>query len=312
MKTGTTLGTKIDIIIDDLLKNKELAKLKLNPELVKKQIKRYEEETNKYAIWKDSVTEGFIRYLKGERIYDKDKERISFYVSSDIKENWLDFIKEQNISTISKLIREAVTHFIKEKPFNNEHIFKLDEGTLLNISHSLKEPLTSIKGFSQVLLENYKSSLDENILILIDNIFKQSKLLEEKIINILDEKKPEIQEIDVLLIDDDLSTNKLVTSYLQSKGFTCQGVFTARKGLELLQSMVPRIILLDIILPDISGFDLCQQLNQDKNLKELPIFLITAIPKSEVEKEIKNLNVYGYILKPFDLSDFEIIFKHLS
>ncbi|MFW9825832.1 MAG: histidine kinase dimerization/phospho-acceptor domain-containing protein, partial [Candidatus Thorarchaeota archaeon] len=67
----------------------------------------------------------------------------------------------------------------------------MSEKTISNISHALKEPLTTIKGFSQLLLENYEGELDPEVLSTIKNIFDQSMLLENKIINILDNIKTE-------------------------------------------------------------------------------------------------------------------------
>ncbi len=42
-----------------------------------KEMEQYEEETGNYAIWSNKITDGFLRWKKGEQIYDKDKERIS-------------------------------------------------------------------------------------------------------------------------------------------------------------------------------------------------------------------------------------------
>ena len=60
-----------------------------------KEMKQYEEETGKKAIWRDMITEGFKKWKKGEKIYDKDKERITFYLSPEIKEKWQIFAKKK-------------------------------------------------------------------------------------------------------------------------------------------------------------------------------------------------------------------------
>jgi CheY-like chemotaxis protein len=188
----------------------------------------------------------------------------------------------------------------------------LDNQAITNISHALKEPLTSIKGFSQLLLENYKNELDEQVLITIQNIFDQSLLLENKIINILDNIKTESSQYDILLIEDDLATIRLLTSYFESKGYSCQGVVSGKKGFEELNSNIPKVILLDIILPDYSGYDICKQIKMNKKFKDIPVFLLTAIPGSEVEKHMEDTHADGFILKPFDFSDFEVIFQYLK
>ena len=171
------------------LSDEEIKNLDLKSEKAKNLMKEYEETTDKYANWRGNITEGFMKWLKGEKIYDREKERISLYVSDDTKEEWSEFIKthKDKYNTISKLIRESVNYFIQQKPgLANEDLNLLDTKTLTNVSHALKEPLTSIKGFSQLLIENYKDEMEEDVFNTIQNIFNQSLLLEKKIINILD------------------------------------------------------------------------------------------------------------------------------
>ena len=186
-----------------------------------------------------------------------------------------------------------------------------DIKTISNISHALKEPLTTIKGFSQLLIENYKPELNENVLNTIQNIFDQSILLENKIKSILDNISSETSAYQILLIEDDLATIRLLTSYFESKGYTCKGVISGTKGIEELRNATPKLILLDIILPDLSGYDLCKMIKSDKNFADIPVYLLTAIPGSEVEKNLEETKANGYILKPFDFSDFEVLFQYL-
>ena len=294
--------------------DEEIAKINLNSKEVKDLMKEYEERTGKYAIWRGTITEGFKKWLKGEKIYDRDKERISLYVSEETKQHWQNFKESHEYSTISALIRESVDYYIEKKSdlFGNG-FNRMDEKTISNVSHALKEPLTTIKGFSQLLLENYKDDLNEEVLVTIKNIFDQSLLLENKIINILDNiavEEPHPQ-YDILLIEDDLATIRLLTSYFESKGFKCKGVVSGTKGLEELRGGIPKLILLDIILPDISGYEICTMIKDHQKYNEIPIYLLTAIPCSEVEKKMDETKADGYILKPFDFSDFEVVFQYL-
>ncbi len=275
-------------------------------------MKSYERETNRYAVWRGVITEGFKKWQKGEKIYQRDKERISLYVSEDTKAKWLDYTKNDGSLTISKLIRGAVDTFIEsQEHLKGTKLGKLNPETISSISHTLKEPLTSIKGYSQLLLENYREKLNEQVLDTVKNIFEQSVLLEKKIINILDNIKVK-PEYDVLLIEDDLSTIRLIKSYFESKGIKCKGVVSGSKGLEELGNAIPKLILLDIILPDLSGYDICKTIKSDKEYKNIPVYFLTAISGSEVKKNLDETNADGYILKPFNFSDFEIVFDILK
>ncbi len=294
--------------------DEEIDNIDINSKKVKELIKEYEGGTDKYAIWRGSITEGFKKWLKGEKIYDRDKERISLYVSEDRKQEWQNFKETHNYSTISALIRDSVDYYIEQKSdFFGGGLGRLDEKTITNISHALKEPLTTIKGFSQLLLENYRKELNEEVIETIENIFEQSLLLENKIINILDNiavEEPHPQ-YDILLIEDDLATIRLLTSYFEGKGYKCKGVISGTKGIEELRGGVPKLILLDIILPDISGYEICKMIKDHNIYKEIPVYLLTAIPGSEVEKKMGETKADGYILKPFDFSDFEVVFQYL-
>jgi CheY-like chemotaxis protein len=278
-------------------------------------MEQYMAETTKYAIWRGAVTEGFIRWLKGEKVYTRDKERISLYVEDRVKNEWQDFINlNEDFPTFSELIRQSVNTFIEDSSRVSSELSKLNPSTISNISHALKEPLTSIKGYSQLLLESeeYQGKLSNHVEETIKNIFDQSNLLEDIIKNFLDNIKPEKTTYDILLIEDDLATIRLITSYFESKDFVCKGVVSGSKGLEELRRTVPKVILLDIILPDISGYDICQTIKTDNVFKKIPVFFLTAISASEVKKHLKASKADGFILKPFNFSDFDVIFKILN
>jgi len=295
---------------------KEIENINLNDEKIKRYMKQYQEENDKYAIWRGAITEGFKKWLKGEKIYTRDKERISLYVDDKIKGNWQKFINKnkESFPTLSELIRQSVKSFMEDSSRVSSELSKLNPSTLSNISHALKEPLTSIKGYSQLLLESeeYKGKLSEHVEETIKNIFEQSNLLENIIKNFLDNIQPESTPYDILLIEDDMATIRLITSYFESKHFSCKGVISGTKGLEELRRIVPKVILLDIILPDLSGYDICQTIKTDNAYKKIPVYFLTAISALEIKKRLNETLADGYILKPFNFSDFEVIFEILN
>ena len=295
---------------------KEIENINLNDEKIKRYMKKYKEENDKYAIWRGAITEGFKKWLKGEKIYTRDKERISLYVDDKIKGNWQKFINrnKESFPTFSELIRQSVKSFMEDSSRVSNELSKLNPSTLSNISHALKEPLTSIKGYSQLLLESeeFKGKLSEHVEETIKNIFDQSNLLENIIKNFLDNIEPESTPYDILLIEDDLATIRLITSYFESKHYNCKGVISGTKGLEELRRVVPKVILLDIILPDLSGYDICQTIKTDSAYKKIPVYFLTAISASEIKKHLNETLADGYILKPFNFSDFNVIFEILN
>lgn len=284
-----------------------------------KEMEDFEKETGKRAIWRGSITETFKKWQKGEDDFDIDKERISLYVAKDIKDEWLNFASNNEYSTLSKLIREALKFFIE---YRSKIIIKyknVDIDLLSSLSHDLKEPLTSIKGYLQLIIEAHGNTLEDKVISIIKNVLGQCSILENKIIDYLDkfetEKEEEINglsEYDLLLIEDDVETVNLLTSYFDSLGFSCKGVLSGFKGLKELKRHIPKLILLDIILPDINGYEVLKRIRADNKLKDIPVFFLTAIPNIEVEKKITKLGATGAILKPFNLSDFDTLHKYLN
>jgi small GTP-binding protein len=124
-------------------------------------------------------------------------------------------------------------------------------------------------------------------------------------------KEPESCQYDILLIHD-LATIRLLTNYFESEGVTCKGVTSGAKGLEELVINRPKVVLLKIILPDLSGYEICTKIKSIQKLKNIPVFFLTAFPGSEVKKHLAETKADGYILKPFNYSDFDGIFDILN
>ena len=189
---------------------------------------------------------------------NEEMKRIGILVSEATKSKWQDFVDQHEFTTISMLIRKAVNFYI-------DSTVKID--FLENISkfeHDLKEPLTSIKGFSQLIIENYSNNIEIGILMRIKEIFNQSNYLEKKINEYCSSLDAEIEEYDILIIEDDNPTIMVLTDFLEMRGYSCIGVTTGAKGLEELSRSIPKLILLDIILPDINGYEVCKKIKSDE------------------------------------------------
>lgn len=180
-------------------------------------------------------------------------------------------------------------------------------------SHDLKEPLTAIKGFAQILLQSYSKELDSNVISKIKKIYSNTEFLETQINTVLNIANPESSQnkYDVLIIEDDAATIDVLTEYFDLRGYKCKGVNSGKKGFQELTSMIPKLILLDILLPDIDGYEVCKKIREQEQLKKVPIYYITAVPEMEVSNKLKETGADGYLLKPFNLEKFEMLFNYL-
>lgn len=264
---------------------------------------KYEKDTGKKAIWRGRVTKGYKKWMKGEKIYDIDKRVIGILVSEETKTRWESFAKENNYSTISKFLRKAINSYIK---------FLSRENSLKNISqftHDLKEPLTSIQGYLQLILENDQEGISQDNLTMLKEIYAQSLLLEKKIDEISENEDINSKDYDILIIEDNANTVQVLTTYFGKKGYSCVSASTGLEGIEKLNKFSPKLVLLDIILPDINGYEVCKRIKNNK--KDIPIFYITAIPKSEVSNMINETGANGFFLKPFKFPQFEVLYEYL-
>jgi len=275
-------------------------------------MEQYEKETGKSALWHGKITLGFKNWKKSKIFINSDKERISVYLTKENKEEWQNFAKTHDFATISKLVRVGVNSYIKNQSKSfNKLLEDIKPDTNFSISHELKERLTTIKGYLQLLLEHYNNELNKDIKLIIDKVLEESKQLEYKIIYKLDKSKNTAEKYDILLIEDDVSTVRLLEKFFTMKGYSIKGALTGSKGIEELRMNIPKLVLLDIILPDISGFDISKILKSDETFKNVLVYYLTAIPDTEVNKKMEETQADGYILKPFDLSDLEFLLEYL-
>ncbi len=241
---------------------------------------------------------------KEKKDYYSGKKRISVYISDEVEREWQKFIKNNKISSISKLIREGINYYIEEKS-------SLMSQDLSAFTHSLKERFTIIQGNLQLIIEKYQKELNDDILSILNHLLEEIKQFKERFIFKLEKPDDTTAEYDILLIEDDLSTIELVSNFFEAKGYTSKGVITGAKGLEELNFNIPKLILLDILLPDVSGFTICKKIKTNEKLKDIPLIYLTAVPRDKVNEKIEETKADGFILKPFDLSDFDFVFQYL-
>ncbi len=265
-------------------------------------MKQYEEKTGKRAVWRDIITEGFKKWQRGEKIYPKEGERINIIVPKEKKEEWQEFADHNNIATISELLRKAVDFYIS----SNSKLSQFNK--FGEISHNLKEKLNAIKGFSQILIKEHKNELSWNILLKIKEILDKSIDIENIINSFLAFETEIVPQIyDVIIIEDDDSTYEILREFFENQGYSCHNFKMGAQAVEFIVKNPPKVILLDILLPDMSGFDVCKQLKSNKDLNRVPIFYTTAVPEHEIQEKLKDTKAEGYFLKPFNIDEFDKI-----
>lgn len=107
----------------------------------------------------------------------------------------------------------------------------------------------------------------------------------------------------IFMVEDESDILELLQLKLEGAGYACKGFSTAKPMLQLLQQVIPDLILLDLMLPDMDGMEACKRLKSNPATESIPVIMLTA--RTDIEDKIMGLE-YGaddYITKPFDAKE---------
>lgn len=105
----------------------------------------------------------------------------------------------------------------------------------------------------------------------------------------------------LLVVDDETNVVELLKAIFQEEQFKIITAYSGKEALDVLKRVKPDLILLDIMMPGMSGFDVCEKIRENPKTKNIKIIFLTALKLSAIdEKYLKNLNTLDYIVKPFD------------
>lgn len=103
----------------------------------------------------------------------------------------------------------------------------------------------------------------------------------------------------VLIVEDDKNIAKLVKYNLDKAGFTCSTVITGEEGFEVLDREKVDLIILDVMLPKMDGFEVCRLIKQEEKYSKIPIIMLTARAE-EIDRIVGlELGADDYLAKPF-------------
>ena len=118
---------------------------------------------------------------------------------------------------------------------------------------------------------------------------------------------------DILIVDDKADNIRLLSSLLSTQGYTIRKALSGSMALTAVETLPPDLILLDITMPGMSGYEVCESLKQNPKSKDIPVIFLSAL--DEVFDKIKAFEVGGvdYMTKPFQVEEVIIrINTHLT
>lgn len=117
----------------------------------------------------------------------------------------------------------------------------------------------------------------------------------------------------ILIVEDEESLLKLEKIFLSSRGYEVVGVVDGPAALAALEKERPDLILLDIMLPQMDGFEVCKRIKQNPQTASIPVIMLTAKKSSEDMAKGKEVGADNYITKPFKSANvIEIIQSYLG
>lgn len=115
----------------------------------------------------------------------------------------------------------------------------------------------------------------------------------------MSEQKPK----KILVVDDESDVTDLVAYHLKAKGFVVQAINDPNRSVGAARSFVPDLVILDVMMPELNGLQICRMLRADPALSRVPIIFLTA--KAEENDRVQGLEIGAddYISKPFSIKE---------
>lgn len=109
----------------------------------------------------------------------------------------------------------------------------------------------------------------------------------------------------ILIIDDEEKMLYLMKEFLEERGFSVLTAPDGKTGLEIALKECPRLVVVDVAMPEMNGYQVCEALRAHKDTAKIPILIITGMELTPegVNKRCEELNIDAFMFKPFSIKD---------
>ena len=107
----------------------------------------------------------------------------------------------------------------------------------------------------------------------------------------------------ILIVDDDVSITELMRALISMGGHQPTTVNDSTKAIEVANSVHPDLITLDLMMPGLTGFELCELLHNDPKFTDIPIVIVSARDDRESKERALEAGARDYVTKPFGVDD---------
>jgi len=104
----------------------------------------------------------------------------------------------------------------------------------------------------------------------------------------------------VLVVEDEAEVNELIGAYAQIAGFSYLCALDGTSAIEQARAHRLALVLLDVMLPDLDGFEVCRRLKDEQATRAVPVVILTALDRDEYRRRAFQCGAVAYLTKPFD------------
>lgn len=107
----------------------------------------------------------------------------------------------------------------------------------------------------------------------------------------------------ILIVDDDETTHEVLGEYLTLSGYHVLNAYNGLEGLARLRQELPDLVLLDVQMPELDGFQMLEQARRERQLAEIPVLMLTSLDRYNLKVKGLEMGADDYIVKPFNRAE---------
>jgi CheY-like chemotaxis protein len=115
----------------------------------------------------------------------------------------------------------------------------------------------------------------------------------------------------ILVVDDSTTNVILLEAILSEKGYEIVTSLNAKEAYTVLKRQIVDLILLDLLMPKISGLDFLEEIKKNDQTKDIPVIIVSALSDKESEEKAMKMGAVGFVCKPIDIQSFTTMIANL-
>ena len=115
----------------------------------------------------------------------------------------------------------------------------------------------------------------------------------------------------ILLVDDERDLVFYTKLFLEEKGYEILEAYDGRQALDVLEEETPDMVVLDVAMPRLSGWDVLRMMQDDDRMKDIPVLMLTARAEDADKAKGWTLGVTWYQTKPFELDELALVIERI-